>query len=178
MKRRCILVIIGLSVCPSIFAQKTEPPPIEKHRLAPEGVFFLVERVSVKTDSGVMGFAPGPRVKLVEDKGEKFLVSDGETKFEVVVEKLTNDIDLGALAARQDAASQSAIRQDLQDRLNAYRQSKEKERPVFEQQQREVQQRQARAAAAAANAANPLDKGAYHEKENRHWHHGPFIYRY
>src|SRR6266480_2831242 len=68
------------------------PTPIvdraaERHHLAPEGVFFLMERVSVFTQYGVTGIAPGTRVRLVQDKGNTFSVTDGNTTFDVSIEK-------------------------------------------------------------------------------------------
>src|SRR4029077_11833400 len=91
------------------------PPPLpEQHRLAPEGTFYLMERVVVKSDSGVTGFAPGTRVKLVEDRGEKlFVTNDDSVKFEAPSDKVTNDLDLAALVARHDAQSQQALARDM-----------------------------------------------------------------
>jgi len=59
-----------------------------------------MERVVVKSDSGVTGFAPGTRVNLIEDRGEKlFVTNDDNIRFEAPSDKVTNDLDLAALAA-------------------------------------------------------------------------------
>ena len=57
--------------------------PSEYHRLAQPGISYLLEYVSLKSDTGVIGFAPGTRLRLVEDKGDTIIVSDGTTKLEV-----------------------------------------------------------------------------------------------
>jgi hypothetical protein len=156
------------------------PAPPEQHRLAPEGTFYLMERVVVKSDSGVTGFAPGTRVKLIEDRGDKlFVTNDDNIKFEAPSDKVTNDLDLAALAARQDAQSQQALAQDMKERMDAYRAGKEKEIPLYDQQQRDVEARRV-AAANAAKGNNPLDREAYHEKVSDPWwwwhHRHPYIY--
>ena len=154
-------------------------PPPEQHRLAPEGTLYLMERVVVKSDSGVSGFAPGTRVKLIEDRGEKlFVKNDDNIKFEAPSDKVTNDLDLAALVARQDAQSQQALAQDMKERMDAYRAGKEKEIPLYDQQQRDVEARTV-AAANAAKGNNPLDREAYHEKVSDPWywrHRHPYIY--
>lgn len=185
MRIRFLNFVIVVFFCVvSCFGQKQEaaptalaPAPPENHRIAPKGVFYLMERISIKSDSGIIGFAPGTRVKLVEDRGDEMVVTDGETKFNVPGDKVTNDIDLAALVAKEDARSQEAARDMIRAQLATYRADKEKEKPIFDQQQREAEQRRA-AAANTAKGANPLDRGAYHEKESRlyYWHH-PFIYR-
>ena len=159
-------------------AAPSPPPPPEQHRLAPEGTFYLMERVVVKSDSGVTGFVPGTRVKLVEDRGDKlFVTNDDNIKFEAPSDKVTNDLDLAALVARQDAQSQQALAQDMKERMDAYQAGKEKEIPLYDQQQREVEARR-ELAANAAKGNNPLDREAYHEKVSYPWwwHRHPYIY--
>jgi hypothetical protein len=156
---------------------KQAPPP-EQHRLAPEGTFYLMERVVVKSDSGVSGFAPGTRVKLVEDRGDKlFVTNDDNVKFEAPSDKVTNDLDLAALVARRDAQSQQTVAQYMKEQMDAYRAGKEKEIPLYDQQQRDVEARRV-AAANAAKGNNPLDREAYHEKDSQYWwwHRHPYIY--
>jgi hypothetical protein len=159
-------------------AAPSPPPPPEQHRLAPEGTFYLMERVVVKSDSGVTGFAPGTRVKLIEDRGETlFVKNDDNVKFEAPSDKVTNDLDLAALAAKQDAQSQRLLAQDKEERMAAYRRGKEAEIPIYDQQQRAVQAR-ADAAAIAAKGNNPLDREAYHQIESPlyYYHRHPYIY--
>jgi hypothetical protein len=91
---------------------------------------------------------------------------------------VTNDLDLAALVARQDAQSQQALAQEMKERMDAYRAGKEKEIPLYDQQQRDVEARRV-AAANAAKGNNPLDREAYHEKVSQPWwwwHRHPYIY--
>jgi hypothetical protein len=126
------------------------PPTVEHHRLAPEGVFYLMDRVSIKTASGVAGFAPGTLVRMVQDKGETFVVTADSTTFEVPADNLTNDIDLAYLVARKDATSQNMIANFIRKQNEADRQGREANIAMLEQQQRDVD-----AARAAAEAAKP-----------------------
>ncbi len=51
-------------------AQPTPARPVTpQRRLAPEGTYFLLERASLRIDSGVIGFAPGTKVTLL-DQGD------------------------------------------------------------------------------------------------------------
>ena len=60
---------------------------------APAGTYFLLERISISTDSGVIGFDPGTKVTLVNDLGESLRVTDGQTVFDVPKNRLTNQIN-------------------------------------------------------------------------------------
>src|SRR5690242_17925885 len=134
---RIALFAMCLPVCLSACKKTKEarskfpaPPPTpsvertaERHHLAPEGTFFLMERVSVPTQYGVTGIAPGTRVRLVQENGDQFRVTDGNTTFDVSVDKLTDDIDLGNLVARNDVASQRLLAAYIQQQNAADRQA-------------------------------------------------------
>jgi hypothetical protein len=142
------------------------PGEVERRRLAPEGVAYLVERVVITTNAGVVGFPPGTRVKILADRGEKLLVRTEDMEFEAPGDKLTNDLDLAALVARQDADAQQALARAMNERLATYRAEKTNLIPYYEQQQRDLEARKAAAAAAAArNRQNPLERRAYDEKQ-------------
>ena len=78
-------------------------------RLAPEGTFFLLQRASLPIDSGVIGFAPGTKVTLVEQADSVSTVTDGEYQFKVPSSQLTNDLDLAASVASADYTAQRQI---------------------------------------------------------------------
>lgn len=82
---------------------------IATKRLAPEGTFFLLQRASLPIDSGVIGFAPGTKVTLVEQADSVSTVTDGEYQFKVPSSQLTNDLDLAASVANTDHATQAQI---------------------------------------------------------------------
>lgn len=85
------------------------PPEAPKEpRLAPEGVFYLVRKVSVTTDSGISSAHPGTRVTLVREEDGKMIVHDGRMEFAVQQDFLTNDLDEAeALVVRPVAAVRS-----------------------------------------------------------------------
>jgi hypothetical protein len=130
-----------------------------------------MERVSIRTDSGVTGIAPGTRVHLIQDNGDKFRVSDGNTTFDVSPDKLTDDVDLGNLVARNDAASQRMLAAYIQQQNAADRQARDAYIAMLDEQSREVERSRAAAAAAAPHASGKLDRGAYNRDP---W---PWIYR-
>ena len=84
-------------------------PVAHEPRLAPEGTFFLLQRASVPIDSGVIGFAPGTKVILVEQADSVSTVTDGEYQFKVPSSQLTNDLDLAASVAKADYTTQAQI---------------------------------------------------------------------
>lgn len=78
------------------------------HRLAPPGVYYLRERVSVTTDTGVTGISPGTRV-IVLTAGTPMRVTDGQSEFTVMASQVTNDMDLAAQLGSQDREAQAAL---------------------------------------------------------------------
>lgn len=180
MKLPPLLLLACLAACFLASCSKPAAPvasasPSDHRRLAPEGTLYLVQRASVTTDSGVIGFAPGTRVKFVEDRGEKLLVTDGTTKFEVRGDIVTNDLDMAAIAARSDALSQQELAKYLARQQQVDRQFQNEQNKLFDEQQREAAARR-EAAAIAAHGTNKLDRGAYHEKEAYYYRHYPWIY--
>ena len=78
-------------------------------RPAPEGTYFLLQRVSLKIDSGVVGFAPGTKVTMVQQGPQLSTVSDGQYQFGVVSSQLTNDLNIAEDVAKSDYANQAQI---------------------------------------------------------------------
>jgi hypothetical protein len=62
-------------------------------RIAPDGTYFLLERVSVKSESGISSLSPGTRVEKIGETALAVRVKSGEYEFEVAPEKLTNSLD-------------------------------------------------------------------------------------
>ena len=90
-------------------ARPTPARPVAQPRLAPEGTLFLLQRASLPIDSGVIGFAPGTKVTLVEQTDSVSTVTDGEYQFKMPSSQLTNDLDLAASVASADYAAQAKI---------------------------------------------------------------------
>jgi len=148
-------------------------PAPQQHRLAPSGVLYPIEYVSSTTKDGVIAFLPGRPLRVVEDKGDTIVVSDGKKKGEVSADKLTNDLDLAALAARQDGDGQ----QQLADYLDGQRASNEafraRQNAALDRDQREIAKNRA---AQAVPWGTALDRGAYHERgqlSRRQWIYNP-----
>ncbi len=147
-------------------------PAPQQHRLAPSGVLYPIEYVSSTTKNGVIAFLPGTPLRVVEDKGDTIVVSDGKKKGEVSADKLTNDLDLAALAARQDADGQ----QQLADYLDGQRAMNEalrgRQNAAFDRDQREI----AKNRSAAGPWGTRLDSGPFHERGSlsvRRWIYNP-----
>jgi hypothetical protein len=81
----------------------------QQQRLAPEGTFFLLQRTSLPINSGVIGFAPGTKVTLVEQADSVSTVTDGEYQFKVPSSQLTNDLDIAESVAKADYTAQAQI---------------------------------------------------------------------
>jgi hypothetical protein len=129
--------VIAVWIIGGIVVQLQTSAP--QQHVPPGGVFFLTERVSVATASGVIGFAPGTSVRLVSrGTRNKFRVTDGRMTFDVSKDKLTDNADLGALLAQNDAASQQA----LADHMRAVRETNGQRVPA--ENARMKQERQAR----------------------------------
>jgi hypothetical protein len=76
--------------------------PGEKH-VAPPGVFYVVERASVETDTGIHAVVPGDMVKLMKrNSNGTLLLTDGEVSFTARETQVTNDLDLAKAAEAKD----------------------------------------------------------------------------
>lgn len=76
-------------------------------RLSPPGIFYMVERVSRTSSTGVSAVEPGEEVRLMErKKNGRLLVTTGKVDFVVKASQVTNDLDR-AQQARQMARSPS-----------------------------------------------------------------------
>jgi len=80
-----------------------------QRRVAPEGTYFLLGRASLRIDSGVIGFAPGTKVTLLDQVDSASTVTDGQYQFTVPSSQLTNDLDIAASVAQSDYAEQARI---------------------------------------------------------------------
>ena len=91
-------------------------------RLAPEGTYFLLQRVSLKIDSGVVGFAPGTKVTMIQQGDPLSTVSDGQYQFGVVSSQLTNDLNIAEDVAKSDYANQAQIAAGIGQSVRWYEQ--------------------------------------------------------
>ena len=102
-------------------AKSTPAHPITaERRLAPEGTYFLVERASLPIESGVIGFAPGTKVTLVDQSDSVSTVTDGQYQFRVQASQLTNDLDIAASVAKSDYTAQARIAELIGKSIQEY----------------------------------------------------------
>jgi thiol-disulfide isomerase/thioredoxin len=96
---------------PASATKTTDTRSVTRQRpvAAPEGVFFLNERVVLTRASGITAVTPGTAVRRISETGNTFRVTDGKVTFDVSKEKLTTDVNRAALLAGNDLASQEAI---------------------------------------------------------------------
>ncbi len=129
-------------------------------RFAPHDTFYLLQYVSTKTPTGVIGFEPGREVHLVEahQPTQTLVVGDGEAQVEVGPDKLTNDLDIADLVRQKDQASQAKIAAYLQAEQQAYNDAQRAAADKFEKaadKLNQAQQQQAAKVAAANNNHRP-----------------------
>jgi hypothetical protein len=84
-------------------------------RLAPDGTFFLLVKKSVETSDGIIGLAPGTKIRQQADGR---YAADGHY-LELKTSEITNDLDIAAHYAGADARAQSAIKDSLQAHATA-----------------------------------------------------------
>jgi len=153
---------------PATTVVSLDPP----HTLAPDGVFFLLEKQSVTIPDGIKGFPRGTQVERIEDRGDKLLVKSGEWQFEVSKGDLTNDATLADSISSADLLAQHNAYEKAQAILAAERAEKEKQ---WKEQQEKVAAAQARQQNAADEelrgrirgaliAQDSLDRSAYNQK--------------
>jgi hypothetical protein len=94
---------------PTPEAVQAPTPTPAVHRLAPPGIYFATEYMSVHTPGGITGIPPGTRLELVQDMGEVARVKTGQVQFDAKKYQLTNDLDTAAEVSSQDAAQQAQI---------------------------------------------------------------------
>ncbi len=101
----------------------TPPPPVFKSRIAtanavtqgdkkvaPPGFFYMRERVTAETKTGIVAAVPGDEVKLVQRNGAKLRVSVHGAEFEVKESQVTNDVAEAQEAERKDFARRNGPR--------------------------------------------------------------------
>jgi hypothetical protein len=93
-----------------VAATTTVPAPTpEANYFAPEGVFFLVEKITLETKDGIMGYPPGTKVLR---QGAAFMTPDG-VRISPRSDQMTNDLRIAQRAAGSDAAAQAAVKNTL-----------------------------------------------------------------
>lgn len=75
--------------------------------MAPAGQYYMMDRVSVETKSGVIAIVPGDLVKLIERKENGVLrVTNDQADFDVKEQQVTQDPEAALVAERLDFQKQ------------------------------------------------------------------------
>lgn len=76
----------------------------------PQGTFYVTQRVSVTTDSGIVGVNPGTPVLVVERLADgNLMVTDGPEDFEVATDQITQDLSAIHPANRSHKTAQQVL---------------------------------------------------------------------
>jgi len=117
---------------PAPVATATPPPA---RNLAPPGTYFLLQRVSIMTDSGVIGDQPGTKVTLVK-AGPPMVVTDGQNQFSVDPAQVTNDLDIATRAFYADQTALARISAVSAQQAADYAKQQEADMRAFQAKQR------------------------------------------
>ena len=79
-----------------------------ERRIAPDGTFYTIQRISVMTDAGVFSVLPGTKVTVVRP-GPPLHVTDGKQQFDVTPEQVTNDLDVANRVYKAYVQQQSQV---------------------------------------------------------------------
>jgi hypothetical protein len=129
--------------------------PTPARHIAPEGTYFLLELVPIKTSAGVIGEPPGTQVTLVKRENSAIRVSDAEHRvFIVKASQLTNDADLAAHLAKLDSEKQQQIQQRLSEQRTTYESKTDERLATTAAAQQSIQKQ----GASAPVPQNPVDR--------------------
>jgi hypothetical protein len=144
-----IAAVLTLAGCGKAPESDVKAPEPETRHLAPDGVLYITRMVSVTTNDGIKGIAPGTKVTVIEQAPGGYKVTDGTSDFSVAEEQVTNDLDLAGALQRHDvqARQQQAALKMSKSKSNSYAAL------VAEEKQLVSQIAEARAAQAQENSA-------------------------
>ncbi|XHR30101.1 MAG: hypothetical protein ACFUZC_05995 [Chthoniobacteraceae bacterium] len=123
-----VLTVPDVSSPTTAIESPTLPP---SKKTVPPGVFFVLERLSTVSDSGVASVMPGTRVTLVK-AGTLLTVSDGEHQFQAYPYQLSNDPEVGQQLKDLTAAAKAKAAEEL---IRANKEYAERQRPPADSSQ-------------------------------------------
>ena len=104
---------------PSATPLSTPAPTPTMSHLAPAGVYFLLQKITVETADGIAGLPPGTRATVLKDFGDTLRLSSRGHEFNASRSQVTNDLDVAAAVARNDASAQQAVGRNFQQQKMA-----------------------------------------------------------
>lgn len=131
--------------------------PIPHKHLAPDGTFFLLQRVTKPTEFGVYSLGPGSEVHRVAQQGSTLTVSDGRQQFDVAASQLTNDLDMAAELQATENEEKRSVRSAVEREKRRIRESQKR---MYRDHDKHNEERE-RGRQNVPRTPNPLDRGAY-----------------
>jgi thioredoxin 1 len=121
--RVLVAALLGAGVASALHYSKTYLPQIQRVEsatlkrlsvpphpvVAPEGVFFLTERVALQRSAGIIAIVPGTAVRVLSQSADTVHVTDGKVNFDVAKQKLTSDVQRAATLSGNDLTTQEAL---------------------------------------------------------------------
>ena len=89
------------------------PPPSPTPSLADSESFFLVQYVSVQIPGGIRGLAPGTRITIMSDLGDRVRVKADDLEFEVKKDQVTHDRQMAMRASQVDTRMQQKLAESV-----------------------------------------------------------------
>jgi hypothetical protein len=134
----CLVLLCGIAS--GLRAQVTSAPTKDR-------VFYLKERVGVRTKFGITGLDPGTGVRLISENGNTLRVTDGTNTFDVSKDKLTSNVNEARLVAQnyyatEQAGAQAFNAEVLREQQERKRALEQQQKAAAEQRQRQMQQAQ------------------------------------
>ena len=120
---------------PIVIQDQPTPAATSVKHLASKGVFFVIERISTMTDSGVASAVPGTRVTLVRD-GSPMRVTDGQHEYDATPFQLTDDMDIAAQVAQADHSAQAKLNQAILLKIQEYQKPQPEQKAKAEEMSR------------------------------------------
>src|SRR5437867_2373526 len=135
LARVLLAAVLGAGTASALHYTNVYPPSGERPRtkvwprlrapqrqvFAPEGVFFVNERIVLKRSSGILAIVPGTAVRVLSQNGGTVHVTDGTVNFDVAKEKLINDVNRAALLSGRDLATEEAIADQMGGKSNEFK---------------------------------------------------------
>jgi hypothetical protein len=120
IKARILVVLSTIIFChpsaiatdPPTAAATTSPAPAAPPLPAPEPS-FLVQYVSVQIAGGIRGLAPGTRVTVMSELGDRLRVKADDLEFEVRKDQVTQDRQMALRASQVDSQTQQKFAESL-----------------------------------------------------------------
>ncbi len=94
-------------------AAAATPPPSPTPSLADSESSFLVHYVSVQIPGGIRGLAPGTRITIMNDLGDRVRVKADDLEFEVKKDQVTHDRQMAMRASQVDSRTQQKLAESV-----------------------------------------------------------------